>query len=504
MKYIRIIRRIFQILFLLFTIIITLHLINSTEIIRIFNYLHIIPGLSKIADFAFSPYLLLFSALLLITLLFGRLYCSFLCPIGFLQDIAVFVGKKLKIPQKPVRKLLLFKTLLLIIILVFIFIKLPLYAYIDHFSNMISFINHGLNPFLSSIITPFNNTLYDSYGFTFPEYPFIFHFSFIYSILFLFILFAFSVFYPRSFCNTICPSGIIYSFISRISFLNIKRQDACRLCRQCDKQCPIKCIDNGIVDKGQCIMCFDCLGKCPFDSLKLSFSSNKFNNEEKEIIEKKRRLIKAGGLVLFTLGTSFSGRKMKKGFFEVRDMPYVFPPGGGDLNTFAMKCTNCALCMSVCPMKVIRPIRFENGGMHRSLPGLDFQRSYCSYDCNVCLSICPMNALKYHPLSEKQVISMGKAEIDTDLCIPYKHNLDCGACAEHCPTLAINMKHLGGGVFGPVMEPEYCIGCGICQYACPLEKKKAINVRALSTHQIAYHRESEPVNDTERREDFPF
>lgn len=478
------IRTITQILFLLFFVMVGLGFFNAV----FFNYLHVLPSMSKMADMNFGPFFV-FAGLMFITLLFGRLYCSFLCPVGFYQDIVLFLAGKFGINGKPI---ILAGNVLLLFLVVFIIVKIPVYFLIDHFSNMVSFFTYAVNPVLSFMVRPFTNFLYQNYAFVWPVHSFELHWSFVYALGFFIVIGAVGIFYPRAFCNTICPSGLVFRVFSKRSILSIRREGHCLLCKKCDRACPVLCMEDGIIDKDRCIMCFECIGKCPVNGLKLSF------RRESEIVNKKRALIKA--TAYFLVGGSiahFSRRVMVFGRDEISN---VFPPGGCSFNGFMRKCTNCGLCISLCPMKVLRPVRYE--GMQRLLPAMDFGRSYCSFECNVCMSICPMNALKYLTLEQKQVTAIGKAKLNNSICVPYKYNLDCGACAEHCPTLAISMIPLGTGVRVPVVDQRYCIGCGICQYSCPVKGEKAINVLPAIVHGVAYHRKSEALG--EAKDGFPF
>ncbi len=502
MKKVRILRRTAQILFLISGISVSLNLLNSISLARVFNHLHIVPSLSKMADLNFSPYLLIFLGLILTTLLFGRLYCSFLCPVGFLQDIAVFLGRKLKIRPKPAPRLRYLRTFLLFLLFALIFLRLPLYLFADHYTNMMSIFAHKVNPLLSGAMRPFSPGLYRAMGFYFPRIEFQIHGSLFYALFFFLAVFISSMFFPRIFCNTVCPSGLLFSFLSRHSLLKIGRRDSCRLCSKCDKSCPFMCMDNGTADKSQCIMCFECIGQCPFGSLSLHFGKDKKTPvKADDPVNGKRQFLKSA--VYGTAGV-FTGYALSKTVktVDAENPDYIFPPGGDTYASFFSRCTSCGLCISSCPTKVLIPVRYQDSGIKRLLPAMDFNASYCSYDCNVCSGVCPMNALKYLDLEEKRITALGKAKIDADLCIPYRHNLDCGACAEHCPTIAIKMINLGT-VLAPVVDRKFCIGCGICQYSCPLEGRKAINVEPLQNHERAYVRPRKGLESKEL-DDFPF
>ncbi len=502
MRYIRLIRRLSQAIFLAFAILVTLNLIESIGLISVFNYLHVVPSLSKLADLSISTYMLVFLLLILVNLIFGRLYCSFLCPVGLIQDISIAVSDKLGIKKRKVPGMASFKTFLLFLFLVLVFVRLPLYFLVDHFTNMVSFLAHAVNPLISMAVSPLSGAVYEYSSIYFREIPFDLHRSFFYSIFFILSVFISSLFFPRLFCNSICPSGLLFSFLARHSLLSIRQEDSCRTCGKCDRKCPVMCIEDGYVDKTQCIMCFECLRQCPVNSLRLSFKAGKGRQDEKASYSKEKRgLLRSALFAGLGLSGGFLLKSLAGAESKNTDIAEVFPPGGDTYESFLSRCTNCGLCISVCPTGVLKPVSYSHSSSNRLLPALDFNKSYCSFECNVCMSVCPMNALKYLSLPEKQVTAIGKARLDTGLCIPYSLGLDCGACAEHCPTAAIKMIDLGK-VLAPVVSTKHCIGCGICQYSCPVEGTKAIAVKPLDIHEKAYIR---PRGSQKKKlDDFPF
>ncbi len=77
---------------------------------------------------------------------------------------------------------------------------------------------------------------------------------------------------------------------------------------------------------------------------------------------------------------------------------------------------------------------------------------------------------------EKKVLSIGIAQFNQDACIVYTEETACGACSEHCPTQAVKMIHYKGHLTIPDIDPSICIGCGGCEYICPVRPDRAITI----------------------------
>ena len=138
---------------------------------------------------------------------------------------------------------------------------------------------------------------------------------------------------------------------------------------------------------------------------------------------------------------------------------------------------------------------------------MNYEQGYCNYDCNLCGHVCPTGAISPLELPEKQLVQIGEAQLDKDLCIVHTRDEDCGACAEVCPTHAVYTEERDN-VFYPEMNLELCIGCGACEFVCPVTPK-AIFVEGNAVHATAKEPfyDQEPVQQTDPQqgdEDFPF
>jgi ferredoxin len=180
------------------------------------------------------------------------------------------------------------------------------------------------------------------------------------------------------------------------------------------------------------------------------------------------------------------------------------PPGARQRDRFLSRCTACQLCVSACPSHVLESSFLEYAAVSGFMkPRLNFNKSFCNINCTVCTGVCPDGALLPLTVAQKQTTRLGLAVFDHRECIIYRDGTACGACAEHCPTAALQIKPTG--LFRdplPVVDGQYCIGCGACQYACPALPKKAITVSGLKTHETARVLKQEKVRAADG--DFPF
>ncbi|OFZ46393.1 MAG: hypothetical protein A2381_14560 [Bdellovibrionales bacterium RIFOXYB1_FULL_37_110] len=441
-----------------------------------FRSLHFFPTFSYLAKFIFPTFLYITLFMLIIPLLIGRIYCSYLCPVGFIQDIVFKIIKKTKVPQKFFPILSFISNLILILSLLLIFTASNYQGLFDHFSHFIRLFS-----------------LTHSVGYV----------SFIFILLFLFSILVIPIIAPRFFCQGLCPSGAIYKILNLNALFNINASKACNHCGVCETKCPTLCIRDGAIIKEACITCFECLESCPQKAFEITFKfpwrkRKDFLNQNKKRREtfKTLLLIGSGLLAFFAI--------KKTGSANLMGTHLVIPPGAKSLRHFYSSCTGCNLCLTVCPTKVLKSGSTLNGYDGTNKPYLDFDEAYCSFECNACLSVCPTGALAYDGLAQKQLIKIGESKIDETSCIPYVHKRICGSCAEHCPTGAIQMV-LIDNVLAPKVDRNFCIGCGICQKVCPTSPK-SIKIAPLTIHTYAYSpkKNNIPKKPSISNEDFPF
>lgn len=460
-----------------------------------------------------------FIVIVLLTIFFGRVYCSSVCPVGTLQDFISRIPKRKKKKKKysftkPLN--VLRYSILAATILTFFAGSLILINLLDPFSNYGRLISGLVRPVYLSTINLFAG-LSEGLG-LYLIYPVEIKFSsfiyYLFPIVFLITLFVMSYFKGRLFCNSICPVGSILSFISRYSFFKLKIDEAnCKGCGICERVCKSNCIDNEKkeIDFTRCVSCYNCVDVCPSGGIKYFSSFNRSTSDyigDKQIDSNKRNFI-AQSLIYVTglAGLSYSQIKIKvtkESTKPAYSTTAVTPPASIGTQHFTDNCTACHLCVSACPTQVLQPSFLEYGLLGILQPRMDFHKSFCNFECKICGDVCPTGAIIIYPLEQKKIIQTGIAKFVKENCIVIIQKTECGACSEHCPTKAVHMIP-DQKLFLPEVREEYCIGCGACEYACPTKPYKAIYVESNPVHKRAKINETEkvqPLIDVE--EDFPF
>ena len=159
-------------------------------------------------------------------------------------------------------------------------------------------------------------------------------------------------------------------------------------------------------------------------------------------------------------------------------------------------CVSCGECVAACPTAALQPAVFEAGLEGLWTPILVPRLGYCDYSCSACGQVCPVEAIPALALEEKRTQVVGEAYINTNRCIAWSDHQDCIVCEEMCPVpdKAIYLEEatviLRGGetkrIQLPYMIRELCIGCGICEYKCPINGEAAIRVYVPSDNVLSF------------------
>ena len=185
------------------------------------------------------------------------------------------------------------------------------------------------------------------------------------------------------------------------------------------------------------------------------------------------------------------------------------PPGAGSRDEFLRRCTGCGLCIANCTGHTLKPAFLEYGLAGMGQPVLSFEVGKCEFECRNCSNLCPTGALKKLTADEKHHCRIGEVRYYRERCVVVTDGTSCGACAEHCPTGALQMVPYRDHLTIPQVVEELCIGCGCCQYICPVSgaEGKAVMVhgvaeqtRAADPHRVLEKTETEQPET----EEFPF
>ncbi|MDG5799444.1 4Fe-4S dicluster domain-containing protein [Marinilabiliaceae bacterium ANBcel2] len=492
-------------------------------------YMQFIPSLLKFIQTLSLSAAGGFIIVLILTFATGRLYCSTICPLGIYQDIISWFAKKLSKKKifykfKPGKKIVKYSLLTLFTIALltgsaFIVLWLDPYSIIGRFFSFV------IEPIAAAI----NNTVatiaqrYDNYNF---YHVTVHHVSWLPLSITLAIMITIGILaYKRGrlFCNLICPVGTFLGEASKLSLLKVKfNSNNCTKCGKCAAVCKSECIDikNQSIDIERCVTCFNCLQSCPDGAMLFGpFKTTPHNNnpgiekskpQKEEVHNKDRRKLVTTAIVLLTSAKVYSLKKnqlpeSQQNLTRNKIEYYPSPPGSKSIKRFNSICTSCALCVSACPTKVLQPSITEYGLKGFMQPYMDFSTNYCNFECHECSDVCPTGAILPLPLEEKKRTQLGKVVFLKENCIVYTDNTDCGACSEHCPTKAVDMVPYRDGLLIPEVNVDICIGCGACEYPCPVPYPfRAIYVNGNSEHILADPPDEGEAQIYEPEEDFPF
>jgi ferredoxin len=453
--------------------------------------------------------------ILLLTLLFGRVYCSFLCPLGTLQDLftglrtRIWRKKRLKFmrPQPLAQYILLAATVIpLFFGSLFVLNLLDPYSFSGKiFTNLFRPAVYGANNLLVLLLKQFNN---------FSVYPVELKYVAAPSLLFSSALFIgimlLSFFKGRWYCNAICPVGTVLGVLSRYSVFRIRISDAeCTSCGLCIRSCKAGCIEMKTknVDFSRCVACYNCFRSCENDGFTYAFS---WKRRSADGDPSRRRFLKqtAAGMTgiagLMASDSLFAQEKPKE---EAPKVGPVTPPGSLSIWNFTSACTACHLCVSACPTRVLQPAFFEYGLSGVFMPKMNYEASYCNFDCLVCTEVCPTEAIRPLTLEEKHRVQIGVSKLIKNICVVVEKKTACGACSEHCPTKAVEMVPYLGTLKIPEIDEKLCVGCGACEHACPTKPIRAIYVEPRRYHGVAMKPRKKvetPKEVKKTEEDFPF
>lgn len=436
--------------------------------------------------------------LVALTLVFGRIYCSVICPLGVLQDIFGWLGRKARKNRYTYSKELSWLRYAMLGVMVICLLAgvgtiVQLLAPYSAFGRIATMLLQPVYELGNNVLASFAERA-ESYTFYsvdvwMKSLPVL-----IIAVVTLVLLAVLAWRGGRTYCNTICPVGTLLSFFARFSILKVRFDvEKCRNCSLCTKNCKASCIDykNHIVDYSRCVVCGDCLKSCKFGALKYDWKSGKSGTSgdfSAGIDPAKRSFLLATAMVA-TAAVAQEAKHVDGGLADIvgKKAPgrktSLTPPGSLSLKNMAQHCTGCQLCVSQCPNDVLRP---STDLMNLMQPVMSYERGYCRPECTRCSEVCPAGAIKPIDKDEKSTIQIGHAVVSADYCISALGKDECGNCERHCPVGAIEMvpsdpnDDLSPAV--PSVVEERCIGCGACEYVCPVRPLSAIHVEGHPVH----------------------
>ena len=432
-------------------------------------------------------------ALIALTLIFGRIYCSVICPLGVFQDIlARLRRKKNKYSYSKEVRWLRYPVLVIFVLagvagVGSLFQLLAPYSSYGRIATMIFQPIWKLgNNLLAMLAERMDSYAFYSIDTWMRSLPVL-----IIAVLTLVVLVVLAWRGGRTYCNTICPVGTILSFFARFSWMKIHfDEDKCKNCSLCSKNCKAACIDfkSHSVDYSRCVVCGNCIDSCKFDALKYVHKSGNQGKSE-SVDASKRSFLLASALVSTAAFAQKKEKLMDGGLAELEDkvaperQTPLTPPGSLSFKNLSTRCTGCQLCVSECPNQVLRP---SGDLMHLMQPTMSYEHGYCRPECTRCSEVCPAGAILKIDQDEKTSIQIGHAVWIKKNCVVLTDEVECGNCARHCPSGAIEMVQLDPNdeesPMVPAINEAACIGCGACEYVCPSRPFSAIFVEGHEVH----------------------
>jgi polyferredoxin len=408
--------------------------------------------------------------LVIIVGVFGRIYCSIICPLGFLQDFSIWLGKIFRIKHDweifRIKRLKILRISILVIT-VLLFISGSAFATgllepFSIFSRFMFFLKISFQGSVSGSVMPMMLIAVTTIAIVLP-----------------------AIKQGRFFCSWLCPVGTMLWGFSKLSLFKFRiDQTTCNQCNKCVASCKSGAISKQtkIIDQSVCVGCFNCLSVCNQQAVKITPERNGIKRvrivaEKAGITNNRRKFLHQFSSALFVMSIPLSiissneWQGIQSG--KVQLLP-VFPPGAMNLKRFKNKCTGCMLCAQRCPSKIIIPSIGSFDGTP-ILPVLNFKDNYCLEECVACSQVCPTGALREIRVEEKSTTKMASLKLDLATCQIVAEGLECAICAEICPLQAIEMKKIPDQKYPiPVVIQNLCNGCGKCQFRCPVKQSEYI------------------------------
>lgn len=429
----------------------------------------------------------------LLAAILGRFFCGWFCPLGAMFDFcrSRYPGRKSAgaLPRRAYRVkfgILAVLFLLAILGLQEVWLLDPIVISARFVSlNLIPALTYAVNHSFIFLIKTFNlyGGFYDFYHLLKESILGVKVYYFSHSLV-IFLstaaLILASLAIARLWCRMLCPLGAGYGLLARWAGLRRRVSAACVHCNACVKRCRMGAIEQGgdRYDTKECILCMDCVYDCPSKAVRFGFGrqeSTPLQTDSGAGLNRRQFLfvLLAGLLSMGAKNTEAKRQSVRR---------VIRPPAALKEEEFLDRCIRCGNCMKVCITNGLQPCLLESGIEGVWTPHLVPEIGYCEYRCTQCGKVCPTGALKALTEQEKARTKLGKAVIDTSVCIPYAKNTECIVCEEHCPVSEKAIKLEKGAADGPsrpYVDPELCVGCGICQSKCPVRPVRAIRVEPL-------------------------
>ncbi|MEE9218212.1 MAG: 4Fe-4S binding protein [Acidobacteriota bacterium] len=449
--------------------------------VRWLFHLDPLAALSVLAASWMLPVAFLWSLVLVaLSVVFGRAFCGWLCPIGTLNHFISWLTQRLRRGRpsevnrwRPHFRL---KYLLLVALLVTAGFGSSQVGLLDPLSLGVRSISSGLLPALSAALP----------GEEFR--PRLYQWAWLTGAIFISILAA-NVWIARWWCRALCPLGALLGWISRGAVYRIEIDpELCTHCDRCAAACQGADEPFGRHRVSECHVCLNCVSACPEQAIAFrSFAPTAAPSGGVDLPRRKFLGAALAGAVLLPLFRATAGGATSLKPEAIR------PPGALAEEEFLARCLRCGACGNACPTSAIQPSLGETGIEGLWTPVVVPRRGWCEPTCTLCGQVCPSGAIRELTPEEKgwtrpegYGVRIGTAFLDHGRCLPWGMATPCIVCQEVCPTTpkAIWLQEaVVSGQDGeavrlqrPMVDPNRCVGCGLCEAKCPVVDLAAIRV----------------------------
>jgi polyferredoxin len=427
------------------------------------------------------------------TVLLGRVFCGWVCPLGTLHNIFGAMGDR-RGPQR-VRGWFRAKYLLLAFLLAGSAVGIQLTGIFDPMSLLVRHMAVGIDPAVNYAANgamgsvPASGPLAAA---AHPVYAFLKNTVLAFRqphfaqgapmALLLFAVLLLNLVERRLWCRYVCPLGALLGLLCRFAPFKRRTSDACNSCGLCDRKCQ-----GGIRASAwaapECLYCMACTRGCPKRATSFGLSAAPAGGP---VSPGRRGVLLAGGAGLASVAVSRTALRFDPG----RPRPELIrPPGALPELEFLARCVKCGECMKVCPTNGLQPTLLEAGLEGVWSPVLNPLRGHCEHSCTLCGQVCPTGAIRRLSPERKREWRIGTAMFDRSRCLPYAHYENCMVCEEVCPTPKksiwfrdIEAKDREGNartIKRPFVDLKHCTGCGICVNKCPIVDAPGIRVTSI-------------------------